>query len=240
MAVTPAVIDAESSRGPTTHMCIYLIFTNGIYLKSYSSWRWPKRKPRTEHWSTAPYHVLYVRFSYIKCNFCLIIAHCLSQQKKQHLYMDIKRCQRGVNQIGPRWKRYWEDSTITEKGEGKRCGRGPVERGTGRTVHLQRRGKARVAAGAPLKEVLGGQYTYREGGRQELRQGPRWKRYWEDSTLTEKGEGKSCGRGPVERGTRRTVHLQRRGKARVAAGCVLYMRNDGTFANKYIKRITLT
>ena len=26
-------------------------------------------------------------------------------------------------QIGPRWKRYWEDSTITENGEGKCCGR---------------------------------------------------------------------------------------------------------------------
>ena len=26
-------------------------------------------------------------------------------------------------QIGPRWKRYWEDSTITEKREGKCCGR---------------------------------------------------------------------------------------------------------------------
>ena len=26
-------------------------------------------------------------------------------------------------QIGPRWKRYWEDSTITEKGGGKCCGK---------------------------------------------------------------------------------------------------------------------
>ena len=34
-----------------------------------------------------------------------------------------QQCITSTIQIGPRWKRHWEDSTITEKGEGKCCSR---------------------------------------------------------------------------------------------------------------------
>ena len=70
------------------------------------------------------------------------------------------RCLNINVQIGPRWKRYWEDSTITEKGGGKCCGKALKAAGGVEVVDVIRiRAPKKWVAGARIQaQSAGGRY----------------------------------------------------------------------------------
>ena len=66
-------------------------------------------------------------------------------------------------QIGPRWKRDWEDSTITEKGGDKCCGKALKAAGGVEVVNVVRiRAPKKWVAGARIQaQSTGGRYMDR-------------------------------------------------------------------------------